>query len=172
MIGSTYPLITKEVIMDRRDFFKNSLLTTAAIGMLGAGRALADEPKGHGYGHGGPHGTVSFYIQNAEAIGLSDDQVAKLKTIRQGFRAASARLNVEMETAEEQYHDLLQADTVNFSEAEAKAKLLGSLEQQMRTEFARAIAEGKKVLTADQMKRAKELRKKERSERRMDPRRS
>ena len=107
---------------------------------------------------GGQQGLVTFFIDNREDIGLSAEQVAKLKAARNTYRKESARIRADLQEAEEQLGDLMQPDEMDLKEIEAASQRIGTLEHKLRVAFARAIAEGKQTLTPRQHKRAKELR--------------
>jgi Spy/CpxP family protein refolding chaperone len=133
-------------------------------GLWGRGRSvMADE--GREYGHG-QRGIVSYFIEHKDDLGLSADQVSRLKAVREGFRKTAARIDADLETAFEQFHDLVQEDEIKPAEVETASKKIESLENERRIEFAKAIAEGKKVLSKDQLRKAKDLRQKKMERRR------
>ncbi|MBI3811245.1 MAG: hypothetical protein HY283_03435 [Nitrospirae bacterium] len=147
-----------EAGLDRRRFLKWGAVGMAVAGLLGRGRtAVADEDREYGHGQ---RGIVSFFIEHKDDLGLSADQVNRLKTVREGFRKTAARIDADRETAFEQFHDLMQEDEIKLAEVETASKKIEALENERRIEFAKAIAEGKKVLSKDQLKKAKELRQK------------
>lgn len=139
---------------NRRGFLKAGLISIVAPGFFG--RLLTGNrfPMGRGKK---VRGIVTFFITHREELDLSDSQVAQLKSIREQFRKISARLNADIETAHEELSDILKEDEIKVAEAEEKIKKLCTLEGELRIEFSRAIAEGKKVLTKEQLKKAKEL---------------
>jgi Spy/CpxP family protein refolding chaperone len=144
--------------LDRREFFRLGAAGVVVAGLLGHGRSVfADEEREYGHGQ---RGIVSFFIEHKEELGLSADQVSRLKAIREGFRKTAARLDADLETAYEQFHDLMQEDEIKPAEVETASRQIASLENERRIEFAKAIAEGRKVLSKDQLKKAKELRQK------------
>ncbi len=150
--------------MDRRGFLKWGAAGVAVAGLLGRGQsAFADE--GREYGHG-QRGIVSFFIEHKDDLGLSADQVSRLKAVREGFRKTAGRIDADLETAFEQFHDLVQEDEIKLAEVETASKKIESLENERRIEFAKAIAEGKKALSKDQLRKAKDLRQKKMERRR------
>ena len=154
--------------MDRRGFLRWGSLGMALAALpAGIRPATADrirhDPKDFhtpplGGGLGGQQGLVTFFIENREELELTEEQVAKLKAVRNGFRKASARINANLEEVEEQLNDLMQADEIKIAEVEATSKRIEALEHELRVEFAKAISEGKRTLTPRQLKMAKELR--------------
>jgi hypothetical protein len=152
-------------VIDRRGFIKWGAAGVVVAGLLSHRQtAFADEEREYGHGQ---RGLVSFFIEHKDDLGLSADQVSRLKAVREGFRKTSARIDADLETAFEQFHDLMQEDEIKLTEVETASKKIESLENERRIEFAKAIAEGKKVLSKDQLKKAKALR-----QRTMEPRRS
>lgn len=164
--------------MDRRGFLRWGTLGMALAVLPGGTRpAMADHlrhsPKDFhtpplGGGRGGQQGLVTFLIENREKLELSDEQMAKLKAIRNDHRKVSARINADLREAEERFSDLMQPDEMSLQEIEATSKRIEVLEHELRVEFAKAISEGKRTLTPRQLKMARELRqlphRKERSE--------
>ena len=144
--------------LNRRGFFKWTAAGVALAGFAGyVGRSFARD--GREYGHG-QRGIISFFIEHKEELGLTNDQVTRLKAIREGFRKTAARIGADLETTYEQFHDLVQEDEIKLAEVETASKRIEALEAERRIEFAKAIADGKKVLSKDQLKKAKELRQK------------
>ena len=147
-----------------------TLKALIAIGALLVliGSATAHEPRkdrGHSQDHpwggysGGPQGLVTFSINHQEELGLSDGQVSKLKAIRNTFRKTSARVRAEIQEAEERFDDQMRLDSMNLGEIGATSKRMGGLDHELRIAFATAISDGKNTLSAKQLKKLKELRK-------------
>jgi Spy/CpxP family protein refolding chaperone len=107
---------------------------------------------------GGQQGLVTFFIENREELGLSKEQTAKLKAVRNMYRKESARIRADLQEAEELFGDMMLLDEMNLKEIEAVSQRIEALEHALRVAFARAIAEGKQILTPRQLKSAKELR--------------
>jgi Spy/CpxP family protein refolding chaperone len=126
-------------------------------------REFHDFPPGGPWG--GQQGLVTFFIENREELELSDEQVAKLKAIRNEHRKVSARINADLQEVEERLSDLMQADEMNLQEIEAASKRIETLEHESRLVFAKAISDGKRVLTPAQRKIARWLREHPRRER-------
>lgn len=154
--------------MDRRGFLRWGTLGMALAALPNGTRLAMASPVRHdprdfhipplGGGLGSQQGLVTFFIENREELGLSDEQVAKLKAVRNGFRRASARINADLEGVEEEFDDLMRADEIQIEKVEAASKRIEALEHELRVEFAKAISEGKRTLTPRQLKMAKELR--------------
>ena len=107
---------------------------------------------------GGQQGLVTFFIENREELGLSEDQVVKLKAARNTYRKASARIRADIMEAEEGLSDLMRLDEMSMEAIETASKRIEALEHDLRVAFAQAIFEGKQTLTERQLKKAKELR--------------
>ena len=161
--------------MNHRGFFRLGVMIMALTWIfIGVGSTMA-EPVRHypRYFHdsprdfnpplfgdrlGGQQGLVTFFIENQGELGLSKEQTAKLKAVRNTYRKESARIRADLQEAEEQFSDLMLPDEMNLKEIEAASQRIEVLEHELRVAFARAIAEGKQILTPRQHKRAKELR--------------
>jgi Spy/CpxP family protein refolding chaperone len=137
----------------------------AMNGAVSAHEPGHDGPRDHRWEWPRPthHGLVTFSIENREVLGLSDEQVSKLKTVRNTFRKTSARIRAERMEAEEQFEDQMQMDSISVGEIEAISRRIETLEHELRMAYATAIADGKKTLTPGQLKKLRELRKGPRS---------
>lgn len=138
----------------------SAVIFTAAMLAAPTGIASAAPADEEGRFAHGQKGLVSFFIENKEALGLGEDQMNRLKSIRAEFRKTSARIGADIQTAQEAFHDEMQKDEIKMPAIEAASKRIEALESERRIEFAKAIGEGKKVLTKDQLTKAKELRQK------------
>jgi Spy/CpxP family protein refolding chaperone len=161
--------------MNRRVLFSLGIVIMALVWMFIGTDSTTAEPVRHypRYFHdpprdfnpplfgdrlGGQQGLVTFFIENREELGLSKEQTAKLKAVRNTYRKESSRIRADLQEAEEQFSDLMQPDEMNLKEIEAASRRIEAMEHALRVAFAKAIAEGKQILTPRQLKKAEELR--------------
>lgn len=135
-------------------------------GMMGMGQGMMmDEERM------GPGGMVGFFLNQAEELGLSDEQVAKLRSIRTETQKALIRKQADLRVAQIELEELLQNPTAKRADLEAKAKEVQRLQSEVWLTAFRARLDAREVLTSEQLKKAASLRRmgmhKEMMERRM-----
>lgn len=105
---------------------------------------------------GGP----GFYKEYADELGLSDEQVKKLKSIWSGYKKGVIRKKADIKIAEIELGEILEQDAIDFGKAKAKITQIGSLNQAIRLGHLSSIEKAQKVLTAEQLTKLKTLKKK------------
>ena len=152
-------------------------LTTVA---LAAGRGKA---QGHGMGMGIGTGMQTGQKELAgmerflndpefiEKVGLTDDQIEKLTSIRTETSKAQIRNKAELQIIRIDLQDLLQQDNPDLKKIDAKLDEIGRLEVQLKKDMIHSFIEAKSVLTDEQIEKIQEYTRdqiKERVEKRRD----
>lgn len=127
-------------------------------GMMGSGRSGMMGGAGmHSMMHGGQMGMMQhgmrhmFYLDRAEELGLSDEQVNKLKAIHAESRKDNIRNAAETKIARLELSELLANDAWTLKDAESLIRKVQTLEGDMRIRHLQAISDARKVLTAEQL---------------------
>jgi Spy/CpxP family protein refolding chaperone len=140
----------------------------SAIALLGASGLSANEPGyGHaGTGHGsmGSHGMgmmhkgaghlIRHLLKHEKEIGLTDDQVAKLKTTQLELDKARIKAEAEIQIAERELKALTDDEKSDLSAVEAKLRQSEDLQVALRMTSIKVRRQVMGVLTPEQ--RAKE----------------
>lgn len=131
-------------------------------GMMPHGAGMAG---GHGMNFGhmgsghGPHQSASTFIDHIlkfkDGMAITDDQVAKLQSIKTGFEKTKIQMKADMELTSLDLHDLLRDDKGDLSAVEAKLKGLYDLRASMYLASVKASRDAKAVLTDEQRARMK-----------------
>jgi Spy/CpxP family protein refolding chaperone len=111
---------------------------------------------GHGKSHGGG---VKHLLQMREALDLTDAQVDKLKAIRKESAKKKISHEAEMKTIRLEMEDLLSNENVDRKKVDSLIDKIGKLHGEMQKLSIHARLDSKNVLTADQKKKMKELKK-------------
>lgn len=154
----------------------NSLKKTSGALLTGlflfAGSGLLSEPMGDdGPGFGpGPRGDESkmegrFEEMNKE-LGLTKEQAEKLRAHRQSQRQANQALWKEMQSKREALRAELEKNNVDSGKVKALNEELKALHDKMADQRLNGVLEVRKILTAEQFKKLRELGEKRRGERR------
>lgn len=144
------------------------LAVVIALG-LGGQTAWADEEAGYRKGHeteqsmgghrmGGHRASTGHYLRHLlrhqKEIGLTDDQVTKLKTIQLELDRARIKTEADIQVAERELAALLEDDKADLAGIEAKVKQSASLQVGLRMTAIKARRDAMALLTLEQ--RAKE----------------
>jgi Spy/CpxP family protein refolding chaperone len=94
-----------------------------------------------------------FFLDRIIELGLSDDQVAKLRAIRSACRQDNIRTGAEVRIVRLELDDLLALDDWSVAAAEKLIRQQQKLEGDMQVRHLQAVAEARKVLTKEQLRR-------------------
>ena len=130
-------------------------------GMMGAGRSGMMGGQGmHSMMHGGQMGMMEqgmrhmFYLDRADELGLSSEQVNKLKAIQVEGRKDNIRNAAEAKIARLELSDLLSGDTWALKDAEPLVRQVQQLEGDIQVRHLQAVSDAREVLTAEQLNQA------------------
>jgi hypothetical protein len=130
-------------------------------GMMGAGMGGMMGGDGmHSMMHGGQMGMMAqgmghmFYLDRADELGLSAEQVSKLKAIHVEGRKDNIRNAAETKIAQLELTELLGSDTWTLKDAEPLVRKVQTLTGDMQVRHLQALSDARKVLTAEQLKQA------------------
>lgn len=94
-----------------------------------------------------------FFLDRVKELGLSNEQVRKLKEVRQAARADNIRTAAEMWIARLELLDLL-AGEWKLETAEKLVRNMQKMQGDMKVRLLKAMKEAEKVLTPEQLKMA------------------
>ena len=107
----------------------------------------------------GPHQSASKFIDHIlkfkDGMAITDDQAAKLQTIKSAFEKTKIKMKAEIQLASVDLHDLLRDDKGSLTEVEAKLKNLYDTRAGMYFASVKASRDAKAVLTEEQRARMK-----------------
>ncbi len=154
------------------------LAGTASAHSGGGGPALRKAPghhmgyRGSGMGHRfgrdrafASQPLISIALRNSEELKLTDDQVTKLKNLRDGFLREMIRARADIKIMRLDLRTALDAEKVDMADVEKRLRAVTKKRTDVRLERLRTIQSGKALLTADQSKQLRELIKTRRSRR-------
>ena len=121
---------------------------TGMIGMMGHGMS--------GMRGSGRHGMMAhmFYLDRTEELGLSAEQVSKLKALHAACRVDNIRNVAEAKIARLELTDLLDTDNWVLKDAETLVRKVQKLEGDIQMRHLQGVAEARKLLTPEQLKQA------------------
>ena len=151
---------------------KSSMLIGIAVMFLalGAPSLWADEPHGgpkeqgkgygeHGGGKKGHHGGAGHYLRHLlmhqKEIGLSEEQVGKIKALQLELDKTRIRTEAEIEVAERELHEMIRDEKADLAAIEAKLKQGADLEVGLRLASVKARRNAMALLTPEQREKEK-----------------
>ncbi|MBI5787839.1 MAG: periplasmic heavy metal sensor [Candidatus Schekmanbacteria bacterium] len=145
-------------------------LTGAVILLVGTGVMIAsakhckDKQMEMGEGESGclpceRKECAGFYLDNKEALGLSDEQVAKMKELQLASRKVKIHNMAEVDVLKLELNALLDAKKPDLTEIDAKVDKISQLKAETMKNCLQASVKAREVLTEEQTKLAEGLKK-------------
>jgi hypothetical protein len=105
----------------------------------------------------GRPGYVNALIRYSGEIGLSSDQVEKLRSIATSFEKEAAKVQADIRVAEVELGEMLGRKDVKVADVESKIKQIESLESGLRLSMTKAQIEARGLLTDEQLAKVESL---------------
>ena len=100
---------------------------------------------------------VSIALRNHEELKLTDDQMKRLKDIRDAFSKKSVKQRAEMKTRRIDLKRALDTEKIDLPDVEKKIREVSNIRVDLRIARLKAIQEGKSVLNAEQQKQLSKI---------------
>jgi Spy/CpxP family protein refolding chaperone len=122
--------------------------------------------KGHGEGHGQKMemGTMDkmgemmgMCIEHADKMGLTDDQVMKMKPVHSDMQKKKARFKADHKIAEIELKEIMEVKDFDLEKANAAIKKIADIKTSHHLEMVKAMKEMRTVLTDEQFKKMKKM---------------
>jgi Spy/CpxP family protein refolding chaperone len=121
---------------------------------------------GKGQGHGQMMGTCSMdkmgdmmgmCIEHADKMGLSDEQLAKIKPIHREMEKKQARFSADQKIAEIEVMEIMEVKNFDLEKAGAAVKRSADIKTAHHLEMLTAMKEVRSILSDDQFKNMKKM---------------
>ena len=103
---------------------------------------------------------IGSYLRRADELGLTEDQVKKLKDRETAFLKETIDLRAKLQVAGIELRELLDQDTVNMNAVEKKVRANQDIAVNLILSSIRANVDAKNILTPDQRKKADDMKRK------------
>lgn len=130
---------------------KQPATTNSSSGMHGSGMHGSGM---HGSGMMACQSPQSFFLDQATELGLSEDQIAKLKAIRSDTRKEIIRTSAEVKIARLELAELLDGEDWSLKSAEELIRKSQKLEGDIQVRQLKALKDARKVLSKEQLEQA------------------
>jgi len=121
-------------------------------GQMGPGM-MGGMMRGMMGGSSGERPWISIILDHREDLRLSDEQVGKLFSLRDGFEKEARAKSGDIQKAEEELGQLLAQEPVDLAKAEAKIKDIEGMRTALRLGRLKTVEGGKALLTPEQRKK-------------------
>ena len=128
---------------------------------------MKDMPmKGHGEGHGQrmEMGTMEkmgdmmgMCMQHADMMGLTDDQVMKMKPVHTEMQKKQARFKADKKIAEIELMEIMEVKDFDLDKASAAVKNIADIKTTHHLEMLKAMKEMRTIFTDEQFKKMQKM---------------
>jgi len=128
---------------------------------------MKDMPmKGHGEGHGQRMEMGSLdkmgemmgmCIEHADMMGLTDDQVMKIKPLHSEMQKRHARFEADLKIAKIELTEVMEVKDFDLEKANAAVKKIAEIKTAHHLEMVKAMKEMRTILTDEQFKKMKKM---------------
>jgi Spy/CpxP family protein refolding chaperone len=128
---------------------------------------MKDMPmKGHGEGHGQRMEMGSLdkmgemmgmCIEHADMMGLTDDQVMKMKPLHSEMQKRHARFEADLKIAKIELTEVMEVKDFDLEKANAAVKKIAEIKTAHHLEMLKAMKEMRTLLTDEQFKKMKKM---------------
>jgi Spy/CpxP family protein refolding chaperone len=122
--------------------------------------------KGHGEGHGQMMGMgnmdrmgdmMGMCIEHAEKMGLTDDQIMKMRPVHSEMQKKQARFQADRKIAEIELREIMEVKDFDLEKANAAVKKIEEIKTAHHLEMLKAMKEMRTNLTDEQFKKMKKM---------------
>ena len=103
---------------------------------------------------------LGMLIKHADKIGLSNDQVVKLKAIHRSMKIKEIQLGADQKIAKIELMEIMEVKDFDLERADAAVKKISGIETSQHLEMLKSMKEVRSILTDEQFKNIKKMRSK------------
>jgi Spy/CpxP family protein refolding chaperone len=100
---------------------------------------------------------MGMCLEHADRMGLTDDQVAKMKPGHREMQKKQARFKADLKIAEIELMEIMEVKDFDLEKASAAVKKIGEIKTAHHLEMLKGMKEMRAVLTEDQFKKMKKM---------------
>ncbi len=100
---------------------------------------------------------MGMCMQSPDNVGLTDDQLLKMKPLRSDMQKKQARFIADLKIAEIELRDILEVKDFDLEKANSAAKKIEDIRTSHQLEMLKAMKEMRTILTDEQFKKMKKM---------------
>ena len=101
---------------------------------------------------------LGMLIMHADKVGLTEDQVVKLKAIHRSMKVKEIRLEADKKIAKIELMEIMEVKDFDLEKANATIQKISDLKRDQNLEMLKSMKEVRSLLTDEQFKKIKEMR--------------
>jgi Spy/CpxP family protein refolding chaperone len=143
-----------------------SLLLTVVFALPAFAQMMDAPMMEHGEGHGPMMGMggmermgdmMGMCLANADKLGLTDDQIKKIKPIHRQMQKKQAQFKADLKIAEVDMMEIMDMKDFDLEKASAQVKKIADIKTAHHLEMLKAMKEVRSILTEEQFKKMRKL---------------
>jgi Spy/CpxP family protein refolding chaperone len=100
---------------------------------------------------------VGLCIEHADEIGLTDDQIIKMKSVQSEMQKKYAQLKVNLKIAETEFMEIMDVKDFDLKNANSAVKKIAGIKTAHDLEMLKAMKEMRTILTDEQFNKMKKM---------------
>jgi len=100
---------------------------------------------------------VGMCIEHADQMGLTDDQIMKMKPIHREMQKKQARYKADLKIAEIELMEIMDVKDFDLEKASSQVKKIAEIKTAHQLEMLKAMKEMRTILTDEQFKKMKKM---------------
>jgi len=100
---------------------------------------------------------MGMCIEHADKMGLTDDQIMKMKPIHREMQKKQARFKADLKIAEIELMEIMEVKDFNMEKASSAVKKIAQIRTANHLEMLKAMKEMRTILTDEQFKKMKKM---------------
>lgn len=96
-------------------------------------------------------------LEHADKLGMTDDQIAKLKPLHTGMQKKQVRFKADLKIAELELKEIMEVKEFDLDKASAAVKKIAEIKTNHHLEMLQAMKEVRTQLTEDQFRKMKKM---------------
>jgi len=101
---------------------------------------------------------LGMLIKHADKVGITDDQMAKLKAMHRGMEKKQVWFEADMKLARIELKEVMEVKDFDLEKANAAAQKISDFKRDQRLDMLKSIKDVRSILTDEQFKKIKEMR--------------
>ncbi|MFQ5900867.1 MAG: Spy/CpxP family protein refolding chaperone [Thermodesulfobacteriota bacterium] len=164
IIGMAGTMIVIGNAANAREGMMKGEMPHGEMGWQGTGGKHSGGMGQYGMMGGKHHAGYESFLKMKDKLGLSGEQVARLKALKSETKKQTIRIKADLEILQIELYDLLHQDEVDVKAVDAKVEERGELKTEMYKVSIHAKLEAQNILTPEQLKEYRKIKEKRRYE--------
>ena len=124
--------------------------------------SMKDHPRGHGQmmemgNMDKMNDMMSMCVEHADYMGLTDDQIDKMKPIQSDMQKKKVQFNADLKIAEIELKEIMEVKDFDLDKANYTAKKIAEIKTTHYIHMLKAMKEMRTTMTEDQFKKMKKM---------------